>query len=263
MQGLANGNARAWVFAIATTLPACSSLSGLSGGRMSDAGPADGPAAGPDGSPCLQMHTFCDDFDHGSFGDPWTTLTASSPGSFGVATDHFVSPPNSAAAAIPAMNPSQETLEKDLVGPAATLSCAFDVFFDQSDTVSKLQIVSLAVTLPASAAYSEYSVLLAAGVGQSTLTEGGEPADGGAYFEQDHDFGGVPTRTWFHVSLGMDFGTPSKVTLAFNGSTVLSTQLATSLSTNSSQGLTIGALGIYQPQAPWRVLFDDVFCDVH
>ncbi|WP_394832410.1 hypothetical protein LVJ94_38455 [Pendulispora rubella] len=230
------------------------------GGDISDAGGSDQGQGAPGGSYCATLShqaTFCDDFEKGL--DPSWRTTAEGGGS--------VLPAKRAAAIrVPSGGTNAYAyLEKDFTQKAGGVSLEFALTAPSLAGQSKAY-ETVRIELPNGGGTSQISLTLEDDSDTpdhlaARVKEHHRYADGGI---KDSGFGvkvPFPIDSVVRVSLEITFGTPTRVVVAFDGSTNEG-NLAVVISPASSAKV---LLGIVQPELTnngWDLLVDDVVIDL-
>lgn len=226
---------------IAVTLGACSlfvDTSGLSGGAPSagEGGIADASAeaavdaakpsdAGGDAAKDASVpfcdshpgHTLCYDFDESNALPPADQTFFDPGGSIVVDGADHVSAPSSLLFTWPATMGVSEGIQKAFSG-TGKITCDLDVKVTSTD-LSNGQLSFLYLYVPTSADYSRNTFFVQVYHGDLDLSEGLDPADGGAsmYTGQDYE-PTIPNDTWQHISFVIS-GSDGAVSISLDGGT--------------------------------------------
>jgi hypothetical protein len=235
--------------------------------------PGDGGATDDGMRPCLDQHTFCDDFDSidaaSALAQKWNPGTLTAGGGILAIADHpFVSAPHSLGVSLAAdasPPPSAMTLEHYVVdgGAFSSVSCAFDVqvevnggnggsvvtlfrlgvFGGGGDPVSSLQM-NLNVT---------GDLVLTTVVTSTSALDGGTS---GGYPQVE----ALASGRWFHVRVDVGGGAAGNTKIAVDGADK-ATVTAPVPTLAGLVDFDLGGAAFAKPPG-WTLHFDDFYCDV-
>ena len=172
---------RTLVAASAIGLAACTAILGIdedyqqgtteagieSGADVADSADEIALDAGFEGSPCEQMHTFCDDFDKNGLGIGWTGTYPGSLAKMGIDTLGYVSAPKSLSCETvssmdaSANDPNTEAkLVRLVLGKYKQLSADVDIRVDQASSDPNLTVELMGVSMIAQSGNPNWHVVL-------------------------------------------------------------------------------------------------------
>jgi len=192
-------------------------------GSTVDATPdvADGsvPDAAPT-SPCLDVHAFCDDFDHGTLGAKWDSVTAQA-GPLDL-SPNAVTPPNSLHTTLTPANDGNGSYLSEGFSQSSRFHTELDVMLTAPADTSKTAILVVGIELPQGSGVDFAAVDVQRYEDGGIFEEGVDLSDGGS------DWQDIPISetfdTWKHVAVDIDWNT-RKATLTIDGVIVQSANL--------------------------------------
>jgi hypothetical protein len=253
---------------------AASPAPGDDGGVPFDAGVADahdGSSVDAAASPfCASQSAsllFCDDFDEGSIAAPWDQLAQTS-GSATISGVSYVSAPGAMLASVDA-NASVSQIDvagyKSFTakqGVAGTATYAFDIRIDAADESANSDAILGAIQLWNGSAYwdLELEVFYASATSDFRVAMS-EDGSGGSYVPHDVTTH-LPMGSWTRVTLAIVLpasfsGGATTATMAFNGTSVLSSSVNVTTSTPIPEIL-VGTTYATPTNGGWSVRYDNV-----
>jgi hypothetical protein len=217
------------------------------GARTGDAGP----------SPCLEKHTFCDDFDHETtLGADWSSVNGPLRAYITMDDQESVSPPNSLHVTVPAAAECNASLTETLQGPITSLHCEVDLRVDSEAEGGTANVIDFGFS-----AGGPYGFGFA--VGAMTQLSAGVFYDGGSVGR----IGNAPTPPlgqWTHLTLvatpptgeaSLSYGNPAFTEAMLTGLPVVP-------SDDDGVQVTLGISSPFNVVSPIDIRFDNFWCDV-